>query len=251
METNLAYFKDTLLLSHNSKVLEVKESEVKDCKNSIILDSTIFHPQGGGQPADQGRIFNKNFSFQVLHVTKQDSIVLHHGNFISGETANPNDQVSMEVNRDRRFLNARLHTAGHLLEQPLFAMGYKSTGGKGYHFPDGPYVDLQLDPPIPNCTDLKELANQISDSVNSLIQKDLKYTPKLLKYDQLPEYTKRFVKPCCSEDVRIMELEGFETQALPCGGTHVPNLRLIGGINIKKCSLKNGFLRISYTLLEN
>ena len=39
------------------------------------MDSTIFHPQGGGQPADTGFIFNSDFKFSVQYVRSQDKIV--------------------------------------------------------------------------------------------------------------------------------------------------------------------------------
>jgi len=44
----------------------------------LILDSTIFHPQGGGQPADTGVITiaaDSSFKFIVQDVRSKDGIV--------------------------------------------------------------------------------------------------------------------------------------------------------------------------------
>jgi Ser-tRNA(Ala) deacylase AlaX len=247
--TELVYFRDALLFKHEAQVLSFDKSEVKDCTTCVILDSTIFHPQGGGQPSDKGQIFSSNFSFQVLHVTKQGSIVLHHGIITQGKVS-PGDRVTLELDREQRILNARLHTAGHALEYPLHEMGFISTIGKGYHFPDSPFVELQSDPPFPSNLDLKDLATKIQTATNEMIQKDLKYTSSLVKFEDVPKYSKRDVSAFANEEfIRIVELEGFKGQGLPCGGTHLPNLGMIGLVVIKKCTLsKGGILKIRYNI---
>lgn len=49
----------------------------------VILDRTIFHPQGGGQPSDDGYITNMegtlNFTIKVLKSDKD--AILHTGTF--------------------------------------------------------------------------------------------------------------------------------------------------------------------------
>ena len=52
-ETIRDYFDDTYRFSQSAQVQEIIED--KDLNQlSIITDRTIFHPQGGGQPKDQG-----------------------------------------------------------------------------------------------------------------------------------------------------------------------------------------------------
>ena len=49
------------------------------------LNQTIFYPQGGGQPADRGIIFNKEFEFTVKDVRiNKHSEVLHFGQMNKG-----------------------------------------------------------------------------------------------------------------------------------------------------------------------
>ena len=247
--TELVYFKDSLLFEHNANILGVEGSNIKECKECLILDSTIFHPQGGGQPSDHGIISSSNFSFRVLHATKQGSSVFHHGVIVNGDI-HIGDHVKLELDRERRIFNSRLHTAGHVLEYPLHEMGYVSTVGKGYHFPDSPYVELQFDPPFPSTVDLKLLAIQMQEATNAMIHKNLKYTSMLIRFEEISKFTKRDVKQFGNEEfVRIVELEGFEQQGLPCGGTHLPNIGMIGMVIIKKCTLsKAGILTITYNI---
>ena len=48
-----AYLDDTYLFhSTGAKVVQVVKDETQGM--AIITDQTIFHPQGGGQPTDQG-----------------------------------------------------------------------------------------------------------------------------------------------------------------------------------------------------
>ena len=74
-------------------VVDIKTNEphpVKNCKEQIsivVLDQTIFHPQGGGQPADKGKITSEVDGaisiFNVLDVrTNEDrTLVYHYGHF--------------------------------------------------------------------------------------------------------------------------------------------------------------------------
>lgn len=48
-----------------------------DGREALILDNTIFHPQGGGQPSDAGLIYvtDSNLRFCVQHVRSKDGVV--------------------------------------------------------------------------------------------------------------------------------------------------------------------------------
>jgi len=48
---------------------------------TVILDRTIFHPQGGGQPADEGTIKGESITFKVTGLKPKDDAILHIGTF--------------------------------------------------------------------------------------------------------------------------------------------------------------------------
>ena len=77
--TKLNYLDDTYLLESKATFIEIKENEKG---KAVILDETIFYPQGGGQPADTGKIILDNNIFSVTDVRlDENGIVWHFGEF--------------------------------------------------------------------------------------------------------------------------------------------------------------------------
>eukprot|EP01083_Nonionella_stella_P140768 432398_1 len=91
------YFWDTYKFTSSARVLNVSEAKEDECV--VILDKTIFHKQGGGQPSDVGTISSTSGD-SVSDVTKVVSdkenpdIFLHFGRFIVGSSQfRENDNV--------------------------------------------------------------------------------------------------------------------------------------------------------------
>lgn len=93
--THLKYWEDTYLFTHTSEVVAVHSQTpvangTEEGQHIVILASTIFHAQGGGQPADTGRIAlsaaavgKDSIWFDVKHVLLHHDVVLHFGSFSS------------------------------------------------------------------------------------------------------------------------------------------------------------------------
>lgn len=79
-------------------------------KKIVRLARTLFHPQGGGQRADQGTIAGRPV-LDVRHAPEDevDHVVASLDGLNVGET------VPLNVDAVRRHLHARLHSAGHLI----------------------------------------------------------------------------------------------------------------------------------------
>lgn len=90
--TQRVYYEDTYKVGTHSfkfegeaKVLTVKvhSSEGEKPLFAVLLDRTIFHPQGGGQPNDAGTIVGaKGGSFEIKDLKNEDQRILHIGSFI-------------------------------------------------------------------------------------------------------------------------------------------------------------------------
>jgi alanyl-tRNA synthetase len=185
----------------------------EDGKIVAILDRTIFHPQGGGQPSDTGWIG----ASRVLHVLQDDLKILH---FVeSAVTIGLNNTI---VDSARRNHNARLHTAGHLIGNIGSLFGYSPI--KAHHWPGESKVTFKADS--------SQSTIAITDFVNMLA--------KLIAED-LPRYVEM------AQGVRAI---GFgNLPSFPCGGTHVARLSDIGQIRISSVNSKKGILSVHYEII--
>lgn len=210
----------TVLLYHSVQDLET-EASILDIKPidsdsiEIILDRTIFHPQGGGQPSDSGAIKTDSGEILVKIVKFNGSIVSHICSIPDFELK-LGSTVSLLVDRQNRLLNSALHTAGHL----IFSMVRNHSDlveKKGHHFPSGSYVEFTG---IWN-GDL----DQFSKDINSAIQDDLKifYSFK--------------------DGKRFVQIQGFAECA-----SHLESLGILKIVDIKKIKIAKGITRISYDI---
>jgi len=120
----------------------------------IILDRTIFHPQGGGQPYDKGIILyeNKKAFIDRIICSRETNIVKHVGfvnleaddfdSIVSTDSFFPSgSHVLAQVDVDRRNILSECHTAGHVVDAAMARCHEILPPLKGYHFLDGPYVE--------------------------------------------------------------------------------------------------------------
>ena len=107
------------------------------------MEKTIFHPQGGGQPADEGHLKQGETLFKVEGLVIKEDVILHVGKFEPEDaTFEVDSEVECLVDEAKRRLNARNHSAGHLLDIAMNQVGRDDLKpGKGYHFPTGAYVE--------------------------------------------------------------------------------------------------------------
>jgi len=242
-KTKLNYMEHNSCISEDAHVLDVCQRD--DGKHVLCLDQTIFYPQGGGQPHDTGKIHCDQGEFDVEQVRYADGKVYHIGTFSKGSLA-AGDQVRLEVNQSRRQLHNRLHTAGHLVDIAMWRLNVNLKPSKGYHFPDFPYIEYEgeLDAQRRN-----EMAKLIEIEVERLINQDLPVEIKHIEWQELQQLSKHVpINVPQDKPIRIMRVKGHD--AIPCGGTHVTNLKEIGTVKIQKIKVKKGKTRISYKKLQ-
>ncbi|MGQ4556419.1 alanine--tRNA ligase [Halobellus sp. GM3] len=107
-ETEKLYYDDAERTEFEAVVLDVIEREGG---YDVVLDQTMFYPEGGGQPADHGTLSNDDATVQVTDVQIRDGVILHRtddnpgkGEFVRGQ---------LDVDRRRRLM--RHHTATHVV----------------------------------------------------------------------------------------------------------------------------------------
>jgi Ser-tRNA(Ala) deacylase AlaX len=237
--TTLLYMTDNSTEYASVKVEKIDKNE--NGTFTVILDKTIFYPQGGGQPYDQGKILNSSGIFNVAEVRFVEGEVYHIGTFENGAFS-AGEEVKLNVDPERRLLNSKLQSAGHLIDMALRNIGYKEiTPVKGFHFPEGPYVEY--DGEISGENLLQNLQTEIDRMTNSGFEVVIKMsTPteaKEICYF-FPEYIPE------GKPIRIVSV--WNNEFIPCGGTHVKNISELNGLKIKEIKNKKGNTRVSYTI---
>lgn len=237
--TQLLYLTDMLSLTCTAKVEEVLE---ENGKQVVILNQTVFYPQGGGQPYDTGTISSETATFLVEEVRYFEGSVKHIGIFEKG-TFEKGESVTCAVNKDRRLLNSKLHSAGHLVDMAVYALYPEWTPGKGFHFPDGPYVEYIA--VIPE-QDKETIAKKLEELGNKYIQEELITATALVTKEQLKDYCRHV--PTNIPEGKPIRIVSFADFGVPCGGTHVSNLKDLKYITIRKVKQEKDRVRVSYDI---
>lgn len=225
MSTHLLYLKDMCQLSCNAHVISITED---GAVYKIVVDQTVFYPQGGGQPSDKGTLTHHGTTFDVQSVFNENGTIFHTGTFTLDHQFAVGEQVTATVNAELRMLHNKNHTAGHLIDYALHSLGYTLIPGKAYHFPQGPYVEYQG---TLEQEEREQLQPKLEQAVNELVRRALPVTITLLENDP---------------QKRAMCVQGY--QPILCGGTHVLNTQDIGHITIRKIKNEKGNLRVSYAV---
>lgn len=225
------------LLTLQAKVVNLLQDAGKSI---IILDQTVFYPQGGGQPYDQGTIVGPLGRFSVEEVRFVDGMVKHIGTIVLG-TFSPGEIVQCTVDKDRRTLHSRIHSAGHVVDMAVHALHLSWVPGKGYHFPQGPYIEYEgrLEG-----ADKERLKNEIEPWCNRFIEENRKTIVHFMEKEQMAKVC-HFVPEYLPEGkpARVVMYGDF---GVPCGGTHVGQLGEIRRMTIRKIKPEGSTLRVSY-----
>lgn len=183
-----------------------------DGRYAIELDRTLFHPQGGGQPADRGWIAD----LAVQGVVSRGDSVEH---IVSQPL--PSGEVTIRIDAESRRLHARLHSAGHMLAQAGEQSGWQPM--KGHHWPGESRIIFAAE------------ANGGLPEASVLLEKVAAW-----QAENLPRQV------AFADGLRQV---GFgDMQSYPCGGTHVASLSELGKIVISQVKMKKGQIIVSYTV---
>lgn len=240
--TKLIYLENFTLLQDQAIVIEIHDA---DDQVTILLDQTIFYPQGGGQPYDQGTIENEHGKFLVEQVRFVDGFVHHIGKFETGSFV-VGQTVDLKVNAERRDLHSRLHSAGHVVDMAMVQLQLNVIPAKAYHFPDGPSVEYKTSEKI--TLDKEKLKQEIEVACNQFIAEN--------RVTQLLFMSKNDIKSVChhvpdflpeNKPARVVMYGDF---GVPCGGTHVMQLQDIGQMVIRKIKQDSDSIRVCYDVVR-
>ena len=250
--TSLVYLEDTYMFEHATKVVRVIPSNDDPAAAVVITASTAMHPQGGGQPTDKGQMTSSSgVVFDVSMVRMAEGGLVHHtGTFRDGSGIfTPDESVVQRVDEDARRLFARIHSAGHLIDQAMILSGVSLKAGKGYHFAKGAYVEYVGSVPAEERPALKASLQKHLDTLT--VEKDV---PTLVDRLAPSDAAARCVDGEDTDFSRV-DADGLvrivcvgSEKGCPCGGTHVKSTSEIGRIVVRKLKNSKGNLRVSYNV---
>ena len=198
-------------------------------EEGLILDKTVFYPEGGGQPGDIGRIANNIFEADVKNTIKSTNGILHLTDNKLGAISE-GDNVKIDIDWERRYSLMRMHTALHILCS--IVDGAVTGGSVGSH-------KSRLDFDIPGeRPDKESLTKELMEIVDSnypvtsswISDQELQQNPNLIR-------TMSVKPPTGTGQVRMIRI-GDNIDFQPCGGTHVKSTGEVGKIKINKIENK-------------
>jgi Ser-tRNA(Ala) deacylase AlaX len=236
MATKLLYLEDFDVTTCQAQVVETRTLE--DGRTVVILDQTCFYPRGGGQDWDTGNINE----FKVNEVRLDETgTVLHIGEPAVSWPAGT--AVHCQADTERRSINTRLHSAGHLVDMALAEFEPNWVPVRGGHYPDMSFVEYQvgeieLDPNLQD-----KLQTRLSQLALSNYQNQILFMPP----EEMGKYCRHVPAniPKNKPSRIVLYSDDF---GIPCGGTHVKNLSQIGQVTITKIKLKKGLAKVTYAV---
>ncbi|MEP7197564.1 MAG: alanine--tRNA ligase [Saprospiraceae bacterium] len=101
----------------NTKLLRWRKAESKgETKYQLVIETSPFYPEGGGQVGDRGILYFNEEPIEVLDTTKENDLILHITDKLP---SNPSASVSAVINGYRRSLIEKNHSSTHLLHSAL------------------------------------------------------------------------------------------------------------------------------------
>ncbi|HUV43238.1 MAG TPA: alanine--tRNA ligase [Dehalococcoidales bacterium] len=226
------------LLSDGASAEELTEGE----EGSIILESTPFYGEMGGQVGDTGEIRGDSARFLVSGAVRITPDIIAHRGRVAVGSLTVGDDVEAVVDRDRRLDIARNHTATHLLQAALRqVLGDEVQQRGSLVAPDRFRFDFSY-----LTTMLPEETQRVQSIVNERIRQNLEVRAEEMPYKEAIEQgaTALFDEKY-GDTVRVVKSGEPVVSAELCGGTHVLSTGQIGPFLItSESSIGSGLRRI-------
>ncbi|MXZ89658.1 MAG: alanine--tRNA ligase [Dehalococcoidia bacterium] len=199
-------------------------------KAEVVLDSTPFYPEGGGQLGDRGLLVSAGGVFQVEDTQAASGAIVHSGSVIEGELRR-DDAIRAEVDLAWRAGVTRNHTATHLLHAGLRSILGQHVRQQGSLVADErlrfDFTHLESAP--------RESLDEVESLVNGLIRENRPVEWRMTTYQQaIDDGALAFFGDKYGAEVRVVEIggEGTPFSAELCGGTHVGQTGELGLVHI-------------------
>lgn len=226
--TEKLYYNDPYMKEAKASIIDIIE---ENGKIEVVLDKTIFYPEGGGQPSDMGYIDD----IPVVHVRIKDGVIYHE------VTERPeNNEVICKIDFNRRFDHMQQHSGEHVLAGTFYRL-FKGNN-KGFRLGEN-YVTIDID--IKDMTD--EIIEEAEREANKSIYEDIEVEAIFSENGNIEGIP---VRKEVSVDKNIRVIKMGDVDCCACGGTHVKRTGEIGIIKILKTEAYKGMTRVYFNCGE-
>jgi len=234
--TDRLYYEDQRRMEFEAVVLDVIEREDG---YDVVLDQTMFYPEGGGQPADHGLLSTDDVTTGVADVQLVGDVVVHR----TDDNPGKGEFVRGKIDSRRRRRHMRHHTATHLVghaARQILGDHIRQAGAQKSE--DSARLDVKHYESI-----TREQVREIELLANELVMENATVSQQWLDRNKAEEkygfdiYQGGIPE---GEQIRLIHAEA-DTQA--CGGTHVSRTGDVGAIKILGTErIQDGVIRLTY-----
>ncbi len=187
----------------------------------VVLETTPFYGESGGQVGDKGILKGTETEVDVLDTKKENDLIVH----IVDKLPQPvNGEINAVVNLEDRLLTMGNHTGTHLLHAALRQILGTHVQQKGSLVsPELLRFDVSHFSKISE-TELREVENLVNRKIRENVPVTIREMPKdeALKLGAMALFGEKY-----GDRVRVVTADPTFSVEL-CGGTHVPQTGMIG-----------------------
>ncbi|MBQ8599177.1 MAG: hypothetical protein IJ411_03575 [Oscillospiraceae bacterium] len=201
METVKLFDLDSYIKDFSATVLSCEEDPKQAGSYLVVLDQTAFFAEGGGQPADQGKLGGAN----VTHVSEKGGVIRHH----CDQPLEVGSVVDGHINWDVRFPHMQTHCGEHILSGIILKeYGFHNVG---FHMGKD-FTTIDLDGELN-----ADMVRNVENLVNRAIGENVPVTAAYPNKEELASIPLR--KKPEVENLRVVTVSGYDWCG--CCGTHV------------------------------
>lgn len=237
MRTQALFYDRPELDTCDAVVIEALPPSGATAGPGLVLDRSVFYPEGGGQPCDLGAIGG----LPLAWVGYEGDDIVHRleagAASASGALPAPGSFVACALDSARRADHSEQHTAQHLLS----AAAQRLLGAPTRSFHLGElYSSIDLDLPELSRADADYLEGAVIDA----IREDYRIITHRCPPEDPASFPLRRRPPEGEAVLRILEIDGLDYT--PCAGTHLRSTAAIGAFRILRAERYKGMTRLYF-----
>jgi alanyl-tRNA synthetase len=215
-----------------------EEAEAGD-KVQIVLDTTPFYAESGGQVGDRGFLAGEDLLVQIDDVQKETDFFIHFGSVVRG-SLRLGDRVNAQVDGNLRRKAQANHSATHLLQAALKKLVDPEISQAGSLVA---FDRLRFDFNCPRALTTAEIQS-VEDLINSWINAAHEAAVMVMPIEQAKaQGAVAMFGEKYGAEVRVVDFGGVSMEL--CGGIHVDNTAEIGAFKIiSEVGVASGVRRI-------